>query len=587
MVPFEKNPCFVGRNGLVEHIFEKLCDAKPYQYNNRIALYGMGGVGKTQTALEYVYRKRSYYDSIFWISGVNQVVLLSGFQQIAEETKCADGTNASNPSELVKIVLHWLQQHPISLLVIDNVDDVSIIDGLLPSPDSKGHTLITTRNPNTDGIPAQGLEIDVLEIDVAAALFCLHLIAQTTLNAPEIVSEIRNIVNELGCLPLAIEQSAAFLRETKRPIHSFLPLYRQNRSQRQRLHKWVPEGNRKYRYSVATTWRMSFDHIQQDADCPEAATLLQLLAFLNPDLILIEFLQAGSSALDECLRNMLQETMEFEAALRVLRRFSLIKRIQNGGGVWIHRLVQESIQHDMKEEIWLAWWDSVIELCLNAFPNETNEATRQLCRKYEEQVLVPLLKCPRTKSPTFTTACMRVGNFLQDDGKYKQAESLFDKSHKIYQETHGERHPSTLTAMGNLASTYWNQGRWDEAVVLDEKVLEVRKEVLGERHPSTLTAMTNLASTYRNQGRWDEAVVLEEKVLEVRKEVLGERHPDTLTAMANLASTYWNQGRWDEAVVLDKKVLEVSKQVLGERHPDTLTTMVSRDPRPDRHTYIF
>lgn len=293
----------------------------------------MGGVGKTQTALEYVYTKRSYYDSIFWISGVNQVALLSGFQQIATKIKCADRTNASNPSELIKPVLDWLQRQPISLLVIDNVDDVSIIDGFLPSPDSKCHTLITTRNPNTHGIPAQGIEVDVLDVDVAAHLFCNLLNAQTALNTPEIVSEICDIVNELG-LPLAIEQSAAFLQETKRPIHEFLPLYRQNWSVRQKLHKWVPDGNRNYPYSVATTWQMSFNLIQRDADCPAAVMLLQLLAFLNPDLILIEFLQAGSAALgDESLPNMLRDTMELEAALPVLGRFSLIKWVQNGGGI--------------------------------------------------------------------------------------------------------------------------------------------------------------------------------------------------------------------------------------------------------------
>src|SRR5271170_492715 len=150
MVPFEKNEYFIGRNDLVEHIFEKLCDTKPQRYNHRVALYGMGGVGKTQTALAYVYTKRSYYDSVFWISGVNQAALFSGFQQIAAETKCAIGTSASNSSEIVKSVLQWLQLRPTSLLLIDNLDDVSLIDGLLPTIDSKAHTLITTRNPYTD-----------------------------------------------------------------------------------------------------------------------------------------------------------------------------------------------------------------------------------------------------------------------------------------------------------------------------------------------------------------------------------------------------------------------------------------------------
>ena len=81
------------------------------------------------------------------------------------------------------------------------------------------------------------------------------------------------------------------------------------------------------------------------------------------------------------------------------------------------------------------------------------------------------------------------------------------------------------------------QGRWKEAEQLGIQVSETRKRVLGDEHPSTLTSMANLASTYRNQRRWKEAKQLEAQVLETRKRVLGEEHPDTLTSMSNLAHT--------------------------------------------------
>src|SRR5436190_21799872 len=102
MVPYEKNPFFVERDNLLNQIFEILCDAKPHQYNHRLALYGMGGVGKTQTALSYVHLKRNYYRSIFWISGLTP---FSGFQRIASVTKCALGIDDSEPFEIVKRVI--------------------------------------------------------------------------------------------------------------------------------------------------------------------------------------------------------------------------------------------------------------------------------------------------------------------------------------------------------------------------------------------------------------------------------------------------------------------------------------------------
>ena len=530
-------------------------------------------MGKTQTALEYVHRKKEHYSSIFWISGVNQATLLTGFQQIATETNCITTTSESKPSETAKQVLSWLQKQTNWLLIIDNLDDISVITGFLPAIECEGHTLITTRNPNSKGIPAQGLEVDSLDPNDAVEVF---IILSELDDIPDSCrKKVEEIVKELGYLPLAIEQSAAYIRETSTKPDDFLALYQKNRSTRQQLHKWVPEGNRIYQYSVTTTWQMSFDLIKKDDECPAATQLLQLFAFLNPDVILFDFLEAGSEVFENELRDVINDRVELNKTIRVLQRFSLIKRLRGIEGISIHRLVQQTIQNEMEEDVWHMWWEKIANLCHFTFPTETTDLTMSVCRRYEEQVLVPLSKSPEIYSIPLTMALNRVASFLREDGKYAQSEELHEKDLRICKGLLGERHPDTLTAMANLASTYRNQGRWDEAVALEEKVLEVSKEVLGERHPSTLTAMANLASTYWNQGRWDEAVALEEKVLEVSKEVLGERHPSTLTAMANLASTYRNQGRWDEAVALEEKVLEVRKEVLGERHPDTLTAMAN------------
>src|SRR5437762_8446928 len=108
MMPYEMNPFFVGQDDLIEQIFDRLCDSKPYQYNHRIALYGMGGVGKTQTAIAYIHTMKHNYYSVFWISGLNREALLSGFEQIRTETNCAMA--ASHPTTTAKLVINWLEQ---------------------------------------------------------------------------------------------------------------------------------------------------------------------------------------------------------------------------------------------------------------------------------------------------------------------------------------------------------------------------------------------------------------------------------------------------------------------------------------------
>jgi hypothetical protein len=101
------------------------------------------------------------------------------------------------------------------------------------------------------------------------------------------------------------------------------------------------------------------------------------------------------------------------------------------------------------------------------------------------------------------------------------------------------------------------------------KVIEISRTVLRAQHPSTLTSMANLATTYLNQGRWKEAEELFVKVIEISRTVLGPEHPDTLMSMNNLAVTYSDQTRWAEAEVLQKVVVTICKDKLGPDHPNT------------------
>ena len=117
----------------LETLRQKLLDQVPKQFNHRIALYGMGGVGKTQIALEYVYANKPNYERIYWISAVDQASLLLGYQEIAKIMRLKLEGDAS-PVDIVKTVLQWLRKMPNWLLVIDNLDKVEIVDGFLPEP---------------------------------------------------------------------------------------------------------------------------------------------------------------------------------------------------------------------------------------------------------------------------------------------------------------------------------------------------------------------------------------------------------------------------------------------------------------------
>src|SRR5277367_2298012 len=169
-VPYQRNMNFVGRENLLTTLHAKLSDEVPNSWNHRVALYGLGGVGKTQLALEYVYLYKGDYERVYWISAVSKATLLSGFQEIAERTRCVSRIKNLNPSDVANRVLEWLNIQNCWLFVIDNLDDVDVIDGYLPEQSLTRHTLITTRNPYCDHIPAEGLKVGELEVDDAAKL---------------------------------------------------------------------------------------------------------------------------------------------------------------------------------------------------------------------------------------------------------------------------------------------------------------------------------------------------------------------------------------------------------------------------------
>jgi tetratricopeptide (TPR) repeat protein len=571
MVPMrcQKNPHFTGRKNLLKLLRQKLFDQKQEQYTHRVALYGLGGVGKTQLAIEYVVSHEHYYNGIYWITAVNQAALLSGYREIATKTGCV--STDMKLTDLAMAVLAWLWKQDRWLLVLDNLDDISVACNFLPRLRvGGGHLLITTRDPNAIGIPAEGLEVAVLDVDDAKDLLLLRSNLRID-NIPfgqDVENEAIQVVKTLGFLALAIEQAAAYIREQLKDIFKFMTVYSRHRKA---LHSRRSSGNWEYQWEVATTWLLSFEEIEKRN--PDAAKLLRLFAFLNPDRILLDFLEAGKTGLPDILNALVGDLFSFNNALGDLERFSLIRRPANASVVSIHRLVQSVIKDEMAADDTKKYSGMVLGLCDSAFPEFTQE-TRQLCQRYQGQVVGPLFEIVATqKGKRAADVIARVAGFLFQDGKYGDCEQLFKEANAIYTVISGDEGVDTLDAMSNLALAYLALGRAKDAAGLQKKVLEANQRILGQEHRRTLTAMHNLALSYSHLGQAKDAAELQEKVLEAMQRILGQEHPDTLTAMNNLASSYAHLRRIKDAVELQEKVLKTRQRILGLEHPDTLMTM--------------
>ena len=604
LVPYEKNEQFMCREALLLNLRTTLSEVSQNEYNHRVALYGMGGVGKTQTAIAYVYAYRSKYDRTYWISAANEASLLSGFRDIAVRSRCVASVDKLDPRNIAARVLAWLRQQENWLVVVDNLDEIDLVEGLLPERAPNRHTLITTRNPNSEGIPARGLEVPLLEVpEGIKMLYALAKLPRET--EPDAAQK---IVETLGCLPLAIGQAASYVREVSRSFIAFLETYHKRRKE---LHEWIPRGNRQYSKSLASTWSMSFDFLKEHH--PSTAKLLQYLAFLNPDHIWLEFLQVTKAPLDDDMKSLLSDNIELAKALLSLERFSLIKWSREHQSVSIHRLVQAAMKDRLLDSEMDSFSSTIVEMCGVIYNGRVSNETLASFQRYQGQVLIPLLqldRLPPTKVYALSAVYGSLADFLLHERKLDDCGRLISLLERLYSTVPeideaqmffirvrlcelyrfcgrskealefaeqnlidsvrlwGEDDLISVQAIQTLAATYIEcRLSYEESIELLEKAVSKRLLLCPDPDQALVRSIINLGDYYRRVGRMKEAIMLQEEALSCSARIGGDEDLETIRSMAKLGWTYYMSGRYEDAAKLLEECLSKHIRTYGEGNP--------------------
>jgi tetratricopeptide (TPR) repeat protein len=564
-VPFDRNQQFVGRNSLLNQLESALfTENQPAKF----AIYGLGGMGKTQIALELAYRaKKTHQDcSVFWVPATSVESLQQAFENIGRQLG-VPGLEDGH-ADVKKLVQRHLNQQSSGqwLLILDNVDQVNMwhteLKPYLPkSP--QGCVICTTRNRKVAvQITRAPKIIEVLEMDEETAMQLLD----KSLIDPELLDSRQDalkLLEQLTFLPLAIVQAAAYINENGCGLSEYLSLLEAQEQDVVELLSEDFEDDRRYKDTknpIATTWLISFQHIQRTN--PLAAEYLSFMSCVDPKDIPQSLLPPAQSRKKEI------------DALGVLDAYSFVSRRAIDQALDMHRLVHLATRNWLRKEGRLAEWAAKAMQRLDEVFPENEHQNRSIWRLYLAHALYVLKQDSlEGDGEERVDLIEKVAGCLYEDGRYKEAEPWYLQLTEIRKIVFSEEHPSTLTSMNDLASTYWSQGRFADAEGLQTQVLDARKIVLGEEHPDTLTSMNNLASMYRKQERFADAEDLGTQVLDARKRVLGEEHPETLTSMNELASTYRKQERFADAEGLQTQVLDARKKVFSEEHPSMLTSM--------------
>ncbi len=460
-IPYRRNPFFTGREYLITHLHDYLHATKATTLTQAQAISGLGGIGKTQIAIEYAYRCRDDYRAVLWARAATRDTLIADFQAIAAmldlpEQKVAD------QSMVIAAVKRWLISHSGWLLILDNADDVEMASDFLPLG-GDGHILLTTRAQAVGSI-ANSIEVEKMESAEGMLLLLRRariLVSDGLLNqATEADRErAKAIFVALDGLPLALDQAGAYIEETNCGLSGYLDLFRTRRRELLKRRSKLPTDHPE---PIATTWSLSFQRVEQIN--LGAADLLRFCTFLDPDGIPEEIITENPSVLGQVLQSVVSDVFKLNEAIETLRTFSFIRRNPDTKLLSLHRLVQAVFKDGMDKKTQRLWAVRAVRAVNAAFP-EVTYANWTRCQQCLPHALIcaEYIDQYRLYFPEAARLLNQAGEYLQDHAQYAQAEPYLQRALAIKEKVLGPEHPETATTIDKLAILYRAQGKYTQA----------------------------------------------------------------------------------------------------------------------------
>ncbi|MFC9946864.1 FxSxx-COOH system tetratricopeptide repeat protein [Streptomyces pratensis] len=599
-----RNPGFTGRSLVLERMRDQLGGGMAVVLPQPQTLYGLGGVGKTQVALEYVHRFMADYDLVWWISSEQIDDVVASLAELAVRLGAQGGDDMAAASQEAVDLLRRGVPSERWLLVFDNADDPERLSRYFPQGGS-GHILVTSRN-QTWSQHGDALPVDVFLREES--------IEHLQRRAPGLSDDdAAQVAIAVGDLPLAVEQAAAWIAETATPIDTYLEQLARQAPQVLALNQ--PAG---YPEPVAATWNISIERLKERS--PAAVRLLQLCAFFAPEPISANLLY--SKEMIEALKPYdasLQEKLVLGRVIREIGRFALAKVDQVSNSIQVHRLVQAVIRAQLDEDEQREARHVVHRILAGARPDDDEPidnpetwprfatiwphlgpSDARNCREPEtRRLLIDRVRYLWKRGDVRTAGrlgdelrdtwremlgnqdlqylylCFHLSNILRTRGRYVEAKELDEKTLGRQREVLGPEHPHTYMTTSSLAIDLGLLGDYAKAIELATAAHEGFSQIFHDRHPRTLAAANNLALNLRSVGQYARAREIDQDVYDLRSEVLGPEHPYSLSSAMSLARDLREVGRYEDSVGLLSRTYDSYKATLGRTYPTTLSAAKS------------
>jgi len=588
-----RNLGFTGRDGVLEDVHRSLSD---HATSALVApLHGLGGVGKSQIAMEFAHRYQSHYDLVWWVQADDDQSIRRSLVSLAKRLKLPTSEDVQDTVETVLDALRRGDPHDRWLLIYDDAGEPGEIGRYLPS--GRGHVLITSRTRSWAS-ESGAVELDVFTPDESIELVRRRWSSLT-------VERALRLARRLGHLPLALDQAVAVHEQTGMPLEDYLKALDEHPAEL--LMEGAPVS---YPSSVAQTLALSFARLDKASSA--AARLLELLVFLSSHPIAIPLLSAGQSAdVPADLRATLRSDIALRRAIRDLGRYALAQLDPGRDLIRVHNLVRavlrDSIDEGKRDGISRAahavlaaanpgdpdnrvTWPGHAQIAPHVVPSGLMHSDLELARqavldqvryhyaigdyavsKSLGQATLDVWRSKLGQDDEFTLVVSRhLANARRALGEYAAARDLNRDTLQRLIAKFGVDHEHSLFTANSVGADLRLAGQFQEALTLDEENLQRHEEVLGENDPATLRAMNNLAVDYRLLGNFTRSSELDEGNLTRKLTLYGQDDPRTLFTFTCLVRDLYGQGRYREGLDMAQEKIPLYEQRLDPTHRDVL-----------------
>ncbi|MFC6368715.1 FxSxx-COOH system tetratricopeptide repeat protein [Nonomuraea thailandensis] len=545
---------FTGREDLLDVLHQSISRVTAVLPH---ALHGMGGVGKTQIAVEYAHRYQYEYDLVWWVSADRPELINASLAALAPRLGL-QSVRAQSIAEAAAAVIEALRTgkpYDKWLLVFDNADQPEQVARLVPG--GPGRVLITSRNQEWQDAA------EIVLVDVFTRRESVEFLRK---RVPRQMSdaEAGRLAHELGDLPLALEQAGAMQAFTGMAVDDYLVLLEKQMAAV--LDDYKP---REYPRSMTAAWRLSVS--QLDEQLPVAVDLLRCCAFFGPEPIPREVFRRSVTEPGERLHDVLADPILHSRAIRLIGSLALAKIDPATRTIQVHRLIQSLLRGELSGEDQEYFRHTVHLLLASAAPDDPD--TEANWSGYDDLIgHITAASVGACRSPQVRAFANKAVRYLHRAGDWETARAFAERFIDGWTADSGPADPEVIAAHRHLSNVLREQGEYAEAYDNSREALDLAGRVLGADDKVTLSLANGFGADLRGRGEFRAALAQDEDTLQRCGRVFGENGLETLRVMNNLALDYGLVSQYVKARELQRRAYDELRKMTPSVPAVTLVT---------------